>query len=69
MYIADGDIFANTNRIQKFDSNDNFITEWGSKGNGRGEFHTPSGIAIDSSTGNVYVVDTWNERIQWFFLL
>ena len=38
----------------------------GSKGNGRGEFHTPSGIAIDSSTGNVYVVDTWNERIQVF---
>ncbi len=52
-------------RIQKFDSNGTFITKWGSTGVGDGEFSFPQGIATDSS-GNVYVVDSWNNRIQKF---
>ncbi len=47
------------NRIQKFDSNGNFITKWGFKGTGDGQFDNPYGIAVDSS-GNVYVADTDN---------
>lgn len=61
MYGVDAD----NHRIQKFDSNGKFITKWGSKGNGDGQFTSPAGIAIDSS-GNVYVVDTGNDRIQVF---
>jgi hypothetical protein len=55
------------NRIQKFDSNGNFITTWGSSGFGDGDFFFlgPSGIAADNS-GNVFVADTWNNRIQKF---
>jgi streptogramin lyase len=53
------------NRIQRFDSNGNFITKWGSYGTGDGEFDRPSGIVIDN-TGNIYVVDTGNYRIQKF---
>ena len=41
-------------RIQKFDSNGNFITKWGTQGSGNGQFVEPEGVAIDSS-GNVYV--------------
>ena len=39
---------------------------WGSSGNGNGNFSSPSAIAIDSSSGNVYVADSGNNRIQKF---
>jgi DNA-binding beta-propeller fold protein YncE len=38
---------------------------WGSEGTGEGQFIEDHGIAVDSS-GNVYVVDTRNNRIQKF---
>jgi tetratricopeptide (TPR) repeat protein/streptogramin lyase len=44
-------------KVQKFDSSGNFITEWGSAGHGDGQFSAVAGIAVDSS-GNVYVVDS-----------
>ncbi|KKR06865.1 MAG: NHL repeat containing protein [Candidatus Peregrinibacteria bacterium GW2011_GWC2_39_14] len=55
----------NNNRVQKFDSNGTYITQWGSYGSGDGQFDSPAGIDIDSS-GNVYVVDSGNYRIQKF---
>jgi len=51
--------------VQKFDSNGNFVTKWGSEGGGHGEFNEPGGIAVDSS-GFIYVADTNNNRIQKF---
>jgi DNA-binding beta-propeller fold protein YncE len=42
-----------------------FITKWGNSTDGDGEFSNPQGVATDSS-GNVYVADTWNHRIQKF---
>jgi DNA-binding beta-propeller fold protein YncE len=51
--------------MQKFDSEGGFVTTWGSSGEGDGQFSCPYGIAVDSS-GNVYVADTWNDRIQKF---
>lgn len=42
-----------------------FITKWGSQGSGDGQFDLPREIAIDNS-GNVYVVDEGNSRIQKF---
>ena len=53
------------NRVQKFDSNGTFITKWGSSGTGNGQFNFPSDVAIDSS-GNVYITDSNNNRIQVF---
>ena len=48
--IADGDL----------------IKDWGTvTGNGAGQFKNPQGVAVDSS-GNVYVADTDNDRIQKF---
>ena len=62
MYVTDG---RENSRVSKFDSNGKFITSWGSKGSGNGQFNENHGIDIDSS-GNVYVVDTRNNRIQKF---
>ena len=42
-----------------------FVIEWGTNGNGDGQFIYPTGVAVDSS-GNVYVADTGNHRIQKF---
>jgi len=42
-----------------------FITKWGSKGTKDGQFKTPTCVAVDSS-GNVYVADYGNNRIQKF---
>ncbi len=42
-----------------------YITQWGSVGAGTGQFAYPFGIAVDSS-GNIYVADNNNNRIQKF---
>ena len=38
---------------------------FGSQGNGNGEFQRPIGSACDN-TGNVYIADNYNHRIQVF---
>ncbi|MGD0177219.1 MAG: hypothetical protein ABSC50_10385 [Candidatus Bathyarchaeia archaeon] len=38
---------------------------WGSLGSGNGQFNGPEGVAVDSS-GNVYVTDTGNNRVEEF---
>jgi len=43
-------------RVQKFDSNKNFIKQWGKKGTGNGEFLFPSTIITDMDN-NIYVSD------------
>ncbi len=63
-----------TNRQQRFLRNvhqefkkrinrPDFLTSFGSYGTGPGEFRFPQGIDVDES-GNVYVVDSENHRIQ-----
>jgi hypothetical protein len=46
--------------IKKFTSDGKFITSWGSEGDGDGQFLRPEDVAIDSSSDNVYVVDSGN---------
>ena len=64
-----GDVYVtdrNANRVQKFDSNGNFLLKWGSTGPNAGQFTGPTGIAVDSS-GDVYVSESdGNHRIQKF---
>jgi len=42
-----------------------FDRKWGELGTGSAQFNWTSGVALDSS-GNVYVGDYWNDRIQKF---
>jgi len=42
-----------------------FLRAWGSSGSGDGQFSNPQGVAVDSS-GDVYVTDEGNDRIQKF---
>ena len=52
-------------RIQKFDSDGEFLDSWGSCGKGEGELDGPLGLALDP-LGHVIVSDTVNHRIQVF---
>jgi DNA-binding beta-propeller fold protein YncE len=49
-------------RVEKFTSDGSFITQWGGSA---GQFNAPTGIAVDFS-GNIYVVDSSNNRIEKF---
>jgi hypothetical protein len=42
-----------------------FITEWGSYGSEDGRFSRPHSAAVGAS-GNIFVADTYNNRIQKF---
>ena len=62
IYVAD----LKNDRVQVFDKAGNFLTMWGQKGAGDGEFGNLHGIIVDHGTGWVYVADTANDRIQVF---
>lgn len=51
--------------IQKYYLNGTFISSWGTKGTGDGQFIHPHNIAVDSK-GNVYVTDERRSDVQKF---
>ena len=63
VYVAD---FAN-HRIQKFDANGSFITQWGNPNEafsyGSGDLAYPTGVGIDQD-GNVWVADHTNQVVK-----
>ena len=61
-YISDGYI---NSRVAKVDKNGNWLKSWGEPGDKPGQFSVPHSIAVDA-TGNVYVADRGNRRIQVF---
>jgi tripartite motif-containing protein 71 len=52
-------------RILVFDAAGTLLLQWGSSGNGPGQFDEPRGVAVDAG-GDVYVADTANQRVQVF---
>jgi len=62
IFISDGYI---NSRVAKFDKDGNWVKQWGTKGNGPGQFNLPHAIAIDRND-NIYVGDRSNRRIQVF---
>ncbi|MBI4558444.1 MAG: 6-bladed beta-propeller [Candidatus Hydrogenedentes bacterium] len=53
------------NHIVKYSWQGAYLTQWGHSGAGPGEFDEIAGIAVDA-TGNVYVADWGNNRVQKF---
>jgi tripartite motif-containing protein 71 len=51
------------NRVGEYMADGTFITNWGSSGRGPGQFYEPTDIEVDHS-GNIYIVDSQNYRIQ-----
>jgi streptogramin lyase len=62
IFVADG---HGNHRIVKFDPRGKFIKEWGTQGNGPGQFATPHSLAMDS-TGRLFVADRENNRVEIF---
>ena len=56
--------YGDWQRIQKFTTKGEYVTEFGQHGAKDGEFQRPSGVAWQD--GLVYVVDAFNDRIQVF---
>jgi sugar lactone lactonase YvrE len=61
VYTTDAENF----NVQKFTTDGEFITTWGSEGTGDGQFGGLESLDVDSE-GNVYVADSGNERVQKF---
>src|SRR5579872_1000577 len=61
-FISDGYI---NSRVAKADKDGNWVKSWGEPGAQPGQFNVPHSIAVDA-TGNVYVADRGNRRIQVF---
>ena len=60
--MADG--YHNT-RVVKFDKGGKYLTEWGAKGNGPGQFNLIHDVTIDAQH-RIYVADRGNNRVQVF---
>nr|WP_210147625.1 hypothetical protein [Aromatoleum bremense] len=61
MFVAD---FYN-HRIQKFAADGDFLTAFGEKGNGDGEFEHPIAIAV-ADDGSVFAAGFGNDRVtRW----
>jgi hypothetical protein len=42
------------------------LGHFGSQGSGAGQFQTPTGVAVDQGSGDVYVADSGNARVEKF---
>jgi sugar lactone lactonase YvrE len=65
---SDGNVYVTdtmNNRVEIFDADGNFISEFGKAGDGPGYFARPKGIAVDSD-GHIWVADEMQDRLQVF---
>ena len=59
VYVLD----SGNHRVQKFDSEGNFLASFGRHGQGPGEFQYPQSIDIDEK-GNMYIADSGNQKVN-----
>ena len=60
VYVTD----LGNHRVQVFDLDGNFISAIGSFGTGPLQFASPHGLAVSPTTGNLYVTERDNHRVQ-----
>ncbi|MDP6993634.1 MAG: peptidyl-alpha-hydroxyglycine alpha-amidating lyase family protein [Woeseiaceae bacterium] len=65
IFVADGHDAGGNNRIIKFDSEGNYLMQWGETGGDHGQFRDPHALAMDSE-GRLFVADRGNSRLQIF---
>ena len=64
-FDVDGNVYiADSNRVQVFTAEGQYLRQFGSKGSGGGQLSWPSGIAIDKD--RVYVTEKDNDRVSLF---
>ncbi|HYD50587.1 MAG TPA: NHL repeat-containing protein, partial [Terriglobales bacterium] len=66
--LANGEVLVadfGNHRIQRRARDGAVLSQWGSHGDGLGQFKEPTGIAV-SANGRIAVADTWNGRVQFF---
>ncbi|HYL85667.1 MAG TPA: SMP-30/gluconolactonase/LRE family protein [Candidatus Angelobacter sp.] len=61
VYVTD----TMNNRVEIFDADGNFLSEFGKHGDGPGYLARPKGIAVDSD-GHIWVADSYQDRVQVF---
>jgi DNA-binding beta-propeller fold protein YncE len=68
-FARNGDFFVSdgyvNSRVIKFGPNGQYLSHWGKKGTGDGEFNLVHDVVLDKA-GRVYVADRTNERVQIF---
>jgi hypothetical protein len=57
-------VTSGASRVDEYSSSGGFIKAYGSWGTGADQFEGPYGVAINHSTGNIYVGDVRNNRID-----
>jgi sugar lactone lactonase YvrE len=65
---SDGNVYVTdtlNNRVEIFDAEGNFISQFGKAGDGPGYFARPKGIAVDGD-GHIWVADAMQDRLQVF---
>ena len=62
LFVSDGYI---NSRVIKYNKSGDYLTQWGRKGTGDGEFNLVHDVALDSQ-GRLYVADRNNSRVQIF---
>ena len=65
IFVADGHDAGGNNRVVKLAADGTFLMEWGSTGDGPGQFSDVHALAMDSR-GRLFVGDRNNSRIQIF---
>lgn len=60
IYVSEG-----LGSVFKFAGDGTYLLDWGTQGGGDGQLFFPTGLSFDAA-GNLFVADTYNQRIQAF---